>query len=630
MGDTVVDVASLRRALWHLRHSGVAGYREFRRRQSVAASRPRATAEPTSNGSLTFEPWQPPSAPLRRTDLRVGVILDDFSRLALSFEWDQALLTPGRWREEVEQNPIHLLFVESAWNGNNGAWQYQLTGTKGPRPEFRELVAWCREHGVPTVFWNKEDPVHHEDFIEAARLFDYVFTTDGDLLERYRTELGHDRVGVLPFAAQPALHNPIRSVGHQERDVAFAGMYFAHRHPERREQLDTLLGAALAVSPRMKHGLEIFSRQLGGDDKYQFPRPFGERVVGTLDYPEMLSAYRAYKVFLNVNTVTGSSTMCARRVFEITASGTPVVSTPSPAIGAVFARDEVVQVTGERQAEFAIRALVTSHELRDRIVHRGQRRIWREHTYAHRIDEVLESVGLTEHTVTKQPLRVTALVSSMRPDQLDHVLHTVAKQADVEVQLAFLAHGWDVNKKDVRERAAGLGLKNVVVLQASEDIPLGACLNRLVDAADGDVVAKIDDDDLYGPYYLRDQVNALEYSGAELVGKQAHFVRLLDFDLTAVRFPEREHRYTDFVMGPTMVTRRETARALRFPEVGIGEDSAFLRSVISEGGRIYSADRFGFVQVRGGATHTWNATDTELLASATVEIVGFTESHVFA
>ena len=625
-----MDVDAWRRAVWHLRHGGPTALRTHRRRVRAGGARPGVRAVARSDGRLTFPAWHLPPAPVRRDALRVAVVLDDFSRLALRYEWQQVEVTPGDWRRRLETEPVDLLFVESAWAGNGGAWRYHLTGPDGPRRAFVELVAWCREQGIATVFWNKEDPVHHEDFLEAARLFDHVWTTDVATVDRYREELGHDRVGVLPFGAQSAIHNPVRpGPGRHERDVAFAGMWFAHRHAERREQLQMLLGAALRASDRMGTGLEIFSRQLGGDERYQFPAPFDARVVGSLDYPAMLSAYRAYKVFLNVNTVVTSPSMCARRIFEITASGTPVVSTPSPAIDAVFPRDEVVQVADGGEAEVMLRALVRNVEVRDRMVHRAQRRIWAGHTYAHRVDDVLRAAGLGEHTVTGARPAVTALVSSNRPGQLAHVLATLGAQVDVDVQLAFLAHGWDVDADGLTRAAAEAGIASSVVLQADDDVPLGECLNRLVAVADAPVVAKIDDDDVYGEHYLADQVHALGYSGAGVVGKHAHYVQLRGAGLLALRFPEREHTFTDFVMGPTIVARREVALAVPFPAVGRGEDTGFLAGVVDAGTSVYATDRFNFVQVRSGdvAAHTWAVSDAELLAGADVQVVGQALDH---
>ncbi|RAF64722.1 glycosyltransferase, partial [Burkholderia multivorans] len=139
-----------------------------------------------------------------------------------------------------------------------------------------------------------------------------------------------------------AIHSPARPAKNFDvRDIAFADMYFAHKFQERREQMDLLLGAAANVSGRMEHGLEIFSRFLGDDEKYQFPGELGKRVVGSLPYPNLLTAYKHYKVFLNVNSVVDSPSMCARRIFEITAAGTPVVTTPSAATRVFFPTDEI-------------------------------------------------------------------------------------------------------------------------------------------------------------------------------------------------------------------------------------------------------------------------------------------------
>jgi spore maturation protein CgeB len=618
--------SELRRAVWHLRHGGVAQYRTWARRRAVPGG-PTVAGRVQPDGRVSFAPWPLDQRGPARPDLRVAVVLDDFSRLALRFEWDQVEVQPSSWRETLADHPVDLLFVESAWAGNGGGWRYALTGPHAPSAALRELVAHCRAAGIPTVFWNKEDPAHFEDFLEAAALFDHVLTTDANRLDAYRDALGHDRIGVMAFAAQPAIHNPVRAPeGHQSRDVAFAGMYFAHRYPERRAQMDTLLGAAVRVSPRMGTGLEIFSRQLGGDERYQFPEPYASHVVGSLDYRQMLSAYRAYKVFLNVNSVVDSPSTCARRVFEITASGTPVVSAPSPAISAFFSSFQVPQVDTGEEAEHVLRGLVRSPELRDRMVHLAQRTIWGEHTYGHRVDALLAALGLRAPGPRRRPT-VSVVVATNRPHQLGHVLATVGSQVGVSVQLVLGTHGWDLDEAELRARARHHGVDDVTLVPVGADVPLGECLNRLVAAAGGDLVAKMDDDDLYGPHYLSDQAYALEFSRADVVGKQAHYLRLDRLDATLLRFREREHRFTDFVAGPTIVTRRATALDAPFPARSQGEDTGFLRSVTGSGGTVYSADRFNFVQVRRSqpAGHSWQVSDTELLASG--DVVGFGAFH---
>ena len=620
---------TLRTALWHLRNGGVAQLSTWRRRRSIA----QGTAEPpaeVATGSLSAEVLAEmfPALPLpqRRpvfSELEVGVILDEFSAESFGYEWSLRPLSFTDWSDELDG--LDFVFIESAWNGNDGAWKFKLTGPSGPSTEVTELLSVCRRRGIPTVFWNKEDPPHFEDFLPLAELCDVVFTSDVRLVPEYRSRLGHDRVAALPFAAQPAIHNPSRPAKNvAARDIAFAGMYFAHKYPERREQMDLLLGAADAVSSRMRHGLEIFSRFLGNDERYQFPGTLAQRVVGSLPYRNLLTAYKHYKVFLNVNSVTDSPSMCARRIFEISAAGTPVVTTPSAATKEFFPTDEVPQPETAEEAQWVLRAYVRSPELRDRSVHLAQRRIWAEHTYTHRAMTVMESLGI-DHA-QPFPTSVSAVVSTNRPDHLGEVLTTHATQLHGDKELVLVAHGFPA-PGDLRARAANLGIDHLEIVEVDADEPLGTCLNRGIAAASGDVIAKMDDDDIYGAHYLGDQLAALRYSDAELVGKQAHYLHMRGADIVICRFPEREHRFTDLVMGPTLMARRSTLIDCPFAERTLGEDTELQQRLISSGARIYSADRFNFVQVRGDHAHTWAVEDSHLLANGDVHAFGFAPEH---
>lgn len=629
-------VQTLRTALWHLRTGGISQLRTWNTRRRISYGVGDGLGSVNEEGHLTFPSKDVEVRAPHLAGLRAAVILDDFSMLAWSHEMETVAVTPHGWRDQLATTSVDILLVESAWHGNKDAWQYQLTGSKAPTTPLRDLVAHCREIGVPTVFWNKEDPPHFEDFLGTAELFDQVYTTDVTLLPRYREELGHDNVGVLPFAAQSAVHNPIRPRhGYQERDVAFAGMYFAHKFPERREQMDLLLGGALDASRTMETGLEIFSRFLGDDERYQFPGELGERVVGSLSYERMLTAYQAYKVFLNVNSVNSSPSMCARRIFEITASGTPVVSTPAPAIAEFFAADEVPVATDREDAAHVVRALVRSPELRDRTVHLAQRRIWNAHTYTHRARQVLDSVGLGEKAgraglegIAGLP-SVSVLAVTNRPGQIDHLLQQIGRQQGVQRQLLVVTHGFDA-ERSILARAAELGIDDLSVQEAPTSWSLGACLNDARERADGEVCSKMDDDDIYGPHYLHDLLQARAYSGADVVGKHAHYMYLAGTDATLLRFPWMEHRFTDRVMGPTITAGRDVFAAHPFADVSRGEDSGFLADVVAASGRIYSADRFNFTQMRHGAAggHAWSVGDRELLASADVTWFGRHDTHV--
>lgn len=634
-----INPNNIRRAAWHFKNGGIPQALEWYRRQTYESrttghgNGKRSDIEKKLGLQLPAVGYE--STCVSDSALKVAVILDDFSARAWGPEWDCTFITPTDWQDQLESIKFDLLFVESAWAGNNKAWQYHLTGTSAPRPALVDMVAAFKSRKIPAVFWNKEDPPHFNDFLDCARLFDFVLTSDERKIEDYKRELGHDNVATLSFAAQPAFHNPVRPLRQERRDVAFAGMYFAHKFPERREQMEIVLGGAMDISHKLPHGIDIFSRQHGGDEKYQFPAPYDQYVVGSLEYERMLSAYKYYDVFLNVNSVVDSPSMCARRIFEITASGSAVVSAPSAAISNFFDPSEVLEVSSREDASNAIRSIVQSPELRDRMVHLGQRRIWTEHTYAHRAREVEAFVGLPEvkpsaDSMSTRP-KVTAVVSTIRPHQIDHIISTVASQRNVDTELILVTHGFKVDQEVFETKALAADLANYKILELSSNLSLGECLNAAVTEASGDFITKMDDDDLYGANYLFDQVSALRFSGASVVGKQAHFMYLADSDSTLLRFADREHRYTNLVMGPTMLGHASIFKNTPFAERSRGEDTQFLRDVIDGGGTIYSSDRFNFMQMRSGdgKAHTWGLSDAELTATGNIQWFGRNDKHIF-
>lgn len=631
-------LSDARKMLWHLRQGGPKQAKDwYLRHKYFRESLNCRTSQQTGiEKQLEIEfPAVSFDVPKSDSHLKVAVILDSFSAMAWAPEWDCTFITPESWMFDLRSNDFDLLFVESAWAGNNKAWQYHLTGPTAPRQNVVEMVKAFRDSKVPSVFWNKEDPPHYEDFIETAKLFDIVFTSDSRKISDYKRDLGHDRISTLSFAAQPAFHNPVRALTQTRRDVAFAGMYFADKFPERRAQMEIVLGGALDVASKLKFGLDIFSRQHGGEKKYQFPEPYEQYVVGSLEYDRMVSAYKYYNVFLNVNSVTDSPSMCARRIFEITAAGTPVVSTPSESIGNFFADSEVLQVTTRQDAANAIRSVVRSPELRDRIVHQGQRRIWKNHTYAHRAQQVQDFSGVHKYALSPSSMavlpQISAVVSTIRPQQLEHIFETIGKQRDVDVELILVAHKFKLNQDKIMDLALNYGVSSYRILELGNDSSLGDCLNAAVSLASGDFVAKMDDDDLYGENYLFDQVAALRFSGASIVGKQAHFMYLGDSDATLLRFAEREHRFTNLVMGPTILGYAEVFKSIPFESRNRGEDTRFLQDVVESGRTVYSSDRFNFVQMRGedGKSHTWDLSDAELTATGSIQWFGRNDRHVF-
>jgi hypothetical protein len=138
-------------------------------------------------------------------EIKVACVMDEFTFHSYNPECQLFQLSPEHVVDELQAFNPDLLFIESAWRGKDNRWDRKI-GTLSE--ELRAALQWCRERNIPSIFWNKEDPIHFETFLTTAQQFDYVFTTDIDCIARYKAALGHERVYLLPFACQPGIHNP--------------------------------------------------------------------------------------------------------------------------------------------------------------------------------------------------------------------------------------------------------------------------------------------------------------------------------------------------------------------------------------------------------------------------------------
>ncbi|EKF41297.1 FkbM family methyltransferase [Nitratireductor indicus C115] len=429
--------------------------------------------------------------------LRMACIMDDFTFQSYQPECELFALTPDAWLEELEGFRPDMLFIEAAWRGKDELWGSKVGHTS---QELKGIVQWCRERKIPTAFWNKEDPVHFETFLNTARLFDLVFTTDMDCIHRYKAALGHERVYLLPFACQPKVNNPIEK--YERRDAfCFAGAYYV-RYPERTRDLGNFVSHLSQYRP-----LEIYDRNLGKDHPdYKFPDEYQSFIVGNLPFEQIDKAYKGYRYAINLNSIKQSQTMFARRVYELLASNTITISNYSRGVRLLFGD---LVITSDDGAEI-IRRLeqLDSDEYRLRKFRlAGLRKVMSEHTYQDRLSYVLSKVN-----------------EARAPQRLPEVLVTghANTQAEADALLShFNRQTYDRKRlllavpRSLRRRIpAG---QNVTVVNASDKRGLGEI------AAGSEWIAGMVAGDFYGTNYLTDLVLATRYSDALAIGKGTCF-----------------------------------------------------------------------------------------------------------
>jgi len=447
---------------------------------------------------------------VRPSSMPVMSVLDEFSHACFAPHASLIEPRPDNWEALLEAYEPRFLLVESSWKGNYGTWQYRVANyANPPGKELSEMVEGFRMRGIPTVFWNKEDPVHFNNFVEAASQFDIVLTTASEAVSKYR-EKTSARIGVLQFAAEDSLHNPIGSARRNHK-VCFAGSFYANRFHERRDDQLMLLDAARDFD------FDIYDRnydpKAAASSDFAFPERFSQFVRGSMSYEAMGRAYREYRVFLNVNSVIDSPTMFSRRVFELLACGTPVVSTWSRGTEETFGDDLVWHVRSKEEASEAIRVLMTDDREWRRRSLAGIRAVFSQHTFRHRFRQITDMIGLVSAQV--DPFgEVLVVAEAANQVEASTILGSFSRQSmavGVKKRLLLVTGGgFDVQRPD-----------DTIDVVAVDSGGLFGALSRSTRPGSNGMLALLSPLGVYGQHYLQDLLHAARYSGAAVVGKAA-------------------------------------------------------------------------------------------------------------
>jgi Glycosyl transferase family 2 len=561
------------------------------RRDLARALRPATPPAPVPRPVLLTDQGPPPPP---RYDVRALLVAEPALVADLVYEWRQSTPAPQEWRHTLEAGVDLVVLTTQAlvsgpWAGGDSA---------------AELIIAAGAARVPVVVWDTQPVDGIAALASGLRDVTALRTVDPGRVPAWREALPGVAVDALAPGVQPRRFGPVRPVGGvpRERTVGLV--------VEGPGALDVTLNSVLKSAEAL--GLAVFGDR--EDVVAAYSTKIAERIVADAGDDGLRAAYRMSSAWF---VPAPPDAPLPARVLALAASQTPFVTGPQAAVAGVFgdlAPGATASSSSAVEAARSLRAFVRQSEHRDRIGLRLHRAVLAGHTSGHRVDTLLADAGLGR---ARRPRRVSAVVPSNRPGQLDHVLEFIGRQDYLALQLVLVLHGLDVDES-LKARAKDAGVQDLVIVQAPADVTLGACMNLGVDAADGDLIAKMDDDNVYGTAYLTDLVHAFDYTGAGVVGKLAHYVHLAASGAVLLRGAEHEHTYVRLVQGGSMVMDGDLVREARFEDVPRAVDTTFLDKVGAGGVLVYSADRFNYVSVRrqDATSHTWQVSDLEMLSTA--------------
>ncbi len=343
---------------------------------------------PQSNGCRYYQ----------RSQLKVGIVADRFFLDSIKDAADFLPIGPKQWMRQIEN--ISFLLIVSAWNGLDGEWQMIANPNSQMQRKIFKIIAACKERGIPTIFYSKEDPPNYDRFLPISQHSDIVFTTCEEVVQKYKTDCETQKIYVLPFGIDPLLHNPIGMRNkNKQPGVIFSGSWM-NKYPERCRDLRLLMdGVQKADVP-----LKIIDRNYQENAmRYRFPPEYWASISPSIDHGDLQKVHKLYDWALDINTVKTSMTMFANRGYELQASGSLQISNYSAGVNDKL---PFVFIANEQQEVAEILKNMTPEDVYRRQIE-GIRAMMTGETCFDRFGVLASAAGLSAN----QPARRIAVVA---------------------------------------------------------------------------------------------------------------------------------------------------------------------------------------------------------------------------
>jgi hypothetical protein len=182
---------------------------------------------------------------------------------------------------------------------------------------------------------------------------------------------------------------------------------------------------------------------------------------------------------------------------------------------------------------------------------------------------------------------------------MDNVFANYDRQRWKDKEMIIVLNKDNMDLDAWNERASQYPNDEVKVFKLPQKYKLGKCLNYAIARAKDGILAKFDDDDYYGPNYLRESVRALKRGKASIIGKHTSYLYFEAKKALMVFRRGGEWKYKRSVKGGTLVFKKSVWRKVKFPEhKRVGTDSGWTGRCGRRGFKIYSVSKKHYVCIR--------------------------------
>lgn len=208
---------------------------------------------------------------------------------------------------------------------------------------------------------------------------------------------------------------------------------------------------------------------------------------------------------------------------------------------------------------------------------------------------------------------VSIITCTMRDHLMNEVFDNYQRQRwNGHMELIIVLNNDEMDIRKWKKKA--LQYQNVKVYQVPQSVTVGECKNFAVDQATYDVIAKLDDDDYYSPFFIDSSMKVMKKTNAAIVGKKECFYYLEGSKELLSTGSRKINQYVPHVADSSMLIQKKVFKSVQFPHLPNRSDTEFQKAALEAGFRIYAGDQYDYLIIRKANTssHTWRIKDEEL------------------
>jgi spore maturation protein CgeB len=269
-------------------------------------------------------------------------------------------------------------------------------------PMTLPLLEHLRKKKFLTAMWFVENYRHLTYWQQVAAGYDHWFVIQKQACHEALRYAGAKQISYLPMAAEPSVHRPMTLTSEERMtlgaDVSFVGAGYANRR-ELLPRLDT----------------REWTFKLWGNEWDGIPSlaQVLQRGGARIDTDTCVKVFNGTKVNINLHSWTGEGLdpdgdFVNPRTFELAACGAFQIVDLRTLFPEVFTREQMITVSRPDDLVPHVREWLHDDAGRTQMADAARKRVLDEHTYVHRMRQLLAQIGVS------QPDRIGAMLQGER------------------------------------------------------------------------------------------------------------------------------------------------------------------------------------------------------------------------